>query len=149
MSPPTITLSTPSLPHTSQVAHPHSLTGRVLSLLISLRHIIGAGIKGEARLHTLTPSHPHTLTPSHPPILPSCRLPPSAEAQLQMMYRRSVHTSTDPFKRALHCVLARCALQDNHTEVCAKTDDYMWLKVGPEGVWHWGCGSRWAEVGGA
>ena len=51
-----------------------------------------------------------------------------------MAYHRSVHLSQDPFKRAVHCLLARCALQDNHPDVCSKTDDYMWLKVGPVGV---------------
>ncbi len=60
---------------------------------------------------------------------PPTRLSPSSEAKLQVHYRRSVHTTTDPYKRAVHCLLARCCIGDNHPEVATKTDDYMWLKV--------------------
>lgn len=58
------------------------------------------------------------------------RLSPSSEARLQLGYKRSVRSSSDPFKRAVYCLLARCDVSDNHPEVCLKTDDYMWLKVG-------------------
>ncbi len=40
-----------------------------------------------------------------------------------------MRTSTDPYKRAVHCLLARCDVSDNHPEVATKTDDYMWFKV--------------------
>ncbi len=62
------------------------------------------------------------------PIQP-LRLNPSSEAKLQVHYKRSVHSTTDPYKRAVHCLLARCCVSDNHSEVVTKTDDYMWLKV--------------------
>ncbi len=43
--------------------------------------------------------------------------------------------SSDPFKRAVYCVLAGCDVRHlDHTEVCCKTDDYMWLKVCERGV---------------
>lgn len=57
------------------------------------------------------------------------RLSPSSEARLQLNYKRTVRSSTDPFKRAVYCLLARCDVADNHPDVCSKTDDYMWLKL--------------------
>ena len=64
-----------------------------------------------------------------PSLLPPSRLSPSSEARLQLGYKRSVRSSSDPFKRAVYCLLARCDVSDNHPQVCLKTDDYMWLKV--------------------
>ena len=64
-----------------------------------------------------------------PSLLPPPRLSPSSEARLQLGYKRSVRSSSDPFKRAVYCLLARCDVSDNHPQVCLKTDDYMWLKV--------------------
>ena len=58
-----------------------------------------------------------------------CRLPPSSESKLQLLYKRSVRSSSNPFKRAVYCLLARCEVADNHPDVCSKTEDYMWLKV--------------------
>ena len=57
------------------------------------------------------------------------RLPPSSESKLQLLYKRSVRSCSDPFKKAVYCLLARCEIMDNHPEVCVKTEDYMWLKV--------------------
>ena len=57
------------------------------------------------------------------------RLSPSSEAKLQMVYRRSVRASTDPYKKAVYCLLARCDFTDNHPDVVQKTDDYIWMKV--------------------
>ena len=58
------------------------------------------------------------------------RLPPSSESRLQLLYKRNVRTSTDPYKRAVYCLLARCDINDNQSHVLIKTEDYMWLKVG-------------------
>ena len=60
---------------------------------------------------------------------PSLRLSPSSEARLRLLYKRSVQSSTDPYKRAVHCLVGRCEVADSHTDVCTKTEDYMWLKV--------------------
>ena len=57
------------------------------------------------------------------------RLSPDAEARVQLEYRRNVRSSTDPFKRAVYCLLGRCDNNENHSQVIAKTEDYMWLKV--------------------
>ena len=64
---------------------------------------------------------------AHPP--PPPRLSPSSEARLQLLYKRSVRSSTDPYKRAVHCLVGRCEVADCHASVCSKTEDYMWLKV--------------------
>ena len=57
------------------------------------------------------------------------RLSPTSEERLKLQYKGSVRSSNDPYKRAIYCLLARCEVNDNHSEVCVKTDDYMWLKV--------------------
>ena len=57
------------------------------------------------------------------------RLSPTSEERLKLQYKGSVRSSHDPYKRAVYCLLARCEVNDNHSEVCVKTDDYMWLKV--------------------
>ena len=57
------------------------------------------------------------------------RLSPSSEERLKLTYKGSVRSNHDPYMRAVHCLLARCDVSDNHPEVCVKTDDYMWLKV--------------------
>ena len=71
------------------------------------------------------------------------RLPPTSETKLQLIYKRSVRNSTDPFKKAVHCLLARCEVHEDHREVCSKTEDYMWLKVGGK-VWTGGM-NMWSE----
>ena len=70
-----------------------------------------------------------TLAPLTFPLSPSHRLSPSSEARLRLLYKRSVQNSTDPFKRAVYCLVGRCEVADSHTDVCTKTEDYMWLKV--------------------
>ena len=57
------------------------------------------------------------------------QLSPATLMRLQTTYKRSIHTSKDPFKKAVYCVVGRCSVQDNHREVVVKTEDYMWLKV--------------------
>ncbi|XP_071479796.1 nuclear pore complex protein Nup93-like [Diadema antillarum] len=57
------------------------------------------------------------------------RLSPSTETKLRLHYRRAVRSSTDPFKRAVYCLLGRCDTVDNHSEVAEKTEDYLWLKL--------------------
>lgn len=82
-------------------------------------------------LASFTDSPPPSLSPSPTSFpLPPPRLSPSSEARLQLLYKRSVRSSTDPFKRATYCVVGRCEVADNHSDICSKTEDYMWLKVG-------------------
>ncbi|XP_064640294.1 nuclear pore complex protein Nup93-like [Lineus longissimus] len=57
------------------------------------------------------------------------RLSPENETKIKLQYRRSVRNSTDPYKRALYCLIGCCDPQDNHSEVADKTDDYLWIKL--------------------
>uniref|UniRef100_A0A8C5Q147 Nuclear pore complex protein Nup93 n=1 Tax=Leptobrachium leishanense TaxID=445787 RepID=A0A8C5Q147_9ANUR len=57
------------------------------------------------------------------------RLSPDCENKLRLHYRRAVRASTDPYKRAVYCIIGRCDVTDNHGDVADKTDDYLWLKL--------------------
>ncbi|XP_045581798.1 nuclear pore complex protein Nup93 isoform X2 [Procambarus clarkii] len=59
----------------------------------------------------------------------SGRLPPDLEKKLRMSYKRAVKNSSDPFKRAVYCVLSRCDPHEDHNDIAATTDDYLWLKL--------------------
>lgn len=57
------------------------------------------------------------------------RLSPTSENTLKQLYNKTVRNSTDPYKKAVYCVLGRCELNNTHYQVLVKTEDYMWLKV--------------------
>jgi len=57
------------------------------------------------------------------------RLSPQTESIVRIQYRRSVRQSSDPFKRAVYCVLAACEPQEEHSEIATSLDDYLWLKL--------------------
>ncbi|XP_064414648.1 nuclear pore complex protein Nup93 isoform X2 [Latimeria chalumnae] len=57
------------------------------------------------------------------------RLSPTTENKLRVYYRRAVRNSTDPYKRAVYCLIGRCDVTDNHSDVADKTEDYLWLKL--------------------
>ncbi|XP_042209657.1 nuclear pore complex protein Nup93-like [Homarus americanus] len=59
----------------------------------------------------------------------SGRLLPDMEKKLRMSYKRAVKNSPDPFKRAVYCVLSRCDPHEDHGDIAATTDDYLWLKL--------------------
>lgn len=58
------------------------------------------------------------------------RLSPATENKLRLHYRRALRNNTDPYKRAVYCIIGRCDVADNQSEVADKTEDYLWLKVG-------------------
>ena len=60
---------------------------------------------------------------------PDCRLHPNNEAKLRLQYKRSIRTSSDPFKRILFCIIGQCDNTESHPEVIKKTEDYLWLKL--------------------
>ena len=60
---------------------------------------------------------------------PDHRLSPQTEGAVRLQYRRSVRQSTDPYKRAVYCVVAACDPQEEHPEVATSLDDYLWLKL--------------------
>ena len=54
---------------------------------------------------------------------------PHAENVVRINYKRSLRSTTDPYKRAVFCVLAACDPNDEHSEVATSLEDYIWLKV--------------------
>jgi len=60
---------------------------------------------------------------------PSSRLSPGTEAALRLEYKRSVRQSSDPYKRAVYCVLGACEPLAEHPEVATSLDDYLWVKL--------------------
>lgn len=59
----------------------------------------------------------------------SVRLSAATENKLRLHYRRALRNNTDPYKRAVYCIIGRCDITDNQSEVADKTEDYLWLKV--------------------
>ncbi|XP_070254010.1 nuclear pore complex protein Nup93 isoform X2 [Myotis yumanensis] len=57
------------------------------------------------------------------------RLSPPTENKLRLHYRRALRNNTDPYKRAVYCIIGRCDVTDNQSEVADKTEDYLWLKL--------------------
>uniref|UniRef100_W5MME6 Nuclear pore complex protein Nup93 n=1 Tax=Lepisosteus oculatus TaxID=7918 RepID=W5MME6_LEPOC len=60
---------------------------------------------------------------------PDRRLAPATENKLRLHYRRILRNSTDPYKRAVYCLIGKCDIADSHGEVADKTEDYLWLKL--------------------
>ena len=60
---------------------------------------------------------------------PGGRISPHSENLVRLSYRRAVRSSTDPFKRAVHCVLGACDPSDEHGEVATSIEDYLWIKL--------------------
>lgn len=56
--------------------------------------------------------------------------PQLGEQKLRLHYRRALRNNTDPYKRAVYCIIGRCDVTDNQGEVADKTEDYLWLKAG-------------------
>ena len=54
---------------------------------------------------------------------------PHAEAAVRLAYRRSVRAASDPYRRAVHCVLGACDPLEEHSEVASSLDDYLWIKL--------------------
>uniref|UniRef100_A0A2K6V4G5 Nuclear pore complex protein Nup93 n=1 Tax=Saimiri boliviensis boliviensis TaxID=39432 RepID=A0A2K6V4G5_SAIBB len=57
------------------------------------------------------------------------RVSPATENKLWLHYRRALRDNTDPYKRAVYCIIGRCDVTDNQSEVADKTEDYLWLKL--------------------
>ena len=57
------------------------------------------------------------------------RLSPQTEGLVKLQYRRLVRQSSDPYKRAVYCVVGACDPAEEHPEVATSLDDYLWLKL--------------------
>uniref|UniRef100_S4RD68 Nuclear pore complex protein Nup93 n=1 Tax=Petromyzon marinus TaxID=7757 RepID=S4RD68_PETMA len=56
-------------------------------------------------------------------------LSPTSANRLRTHYRRAVRNGTDPYKRAVHCLIGRCDVTDFHGDVAEKTEDFLWLRL--------------------
>ncbi|EPY77110.1 nuclear pore complex protein Nup93 [Camelus ferus] len=45
------------------------------------------------------------------------RLSPATENKLRLHYRRALRNNTDPYKRAVYCIIGRCDVTDNQSEL--------------------------------
>ena len=45
------------------------------------------------------------------------RLSPQTESLVKIQYRRNVRQSSDPYKRAVYCIMAACDSQEEHGEI--------------------------------
>ncbi|KAL1124172.1 hypothetical protein AAG570_001942 [Ranatra chinensis] len=60
---------------------------------------------------------------------PNRKLSMRMELQARSTYRRIVRSSTDPYKRAVYCVLGACDIHDDHRDIAVTADDYLWIKL--------------------
>ncbi|XP_060553313.1 nuclear pore complex protein Nup93-like [Ruditapes philippinarum] len=57
------------------------------------------------------------------------RLSPSSETKIRLQYRRVVKQCSDPYKRAVFCIIGQCDYMEDHGELGEKIDDYLWFKL--------------------
>lgn len=60
---------------------------------------------------------------------PDHKLGPGNDSKIKLQYRRVVKNCSDPYKRAVYCVIGRCDWTEDHTEILDKIDDYLWMKL--------------------
>lgn len=51
------------------------------------------------------------------------------ELQIRMLYKRQVRNATDPYKRAVYCLIGCCDAAEHHPEVAKSSDDFLWIKL--------------------
>ncbi|XP_063705344.1 nuclear pore complex protein Nup93-1-like [Culicoides brevitarsis] len=51
------------------------------------------------------------------------------ENQIKMIYKRQIRNSTDAYKRIVYCILGRCDINENHSEVAKTSDDFLWIQL--------------------
>ncbi|XP_068621036.1 nuclear pore complex protein Nup93-like [Battus philenor] len=60
---------------------------------------------------------------------PEKALSDKLQTAINFQYRIQVRNSTDPYKRAVYCIIGSCDVSDEHSEVARTADDYLWLKL--------------------
>uniref|UniRef100_S4PXX0 Nuclear pore protein n=1 Tax=Pararge aegeria TaxID=116150 RepID=S4PXX0_9NEOP len=60
---------------------------------------------------------------------PEKALSDKLQTEINLKYRLQIRHSTDPYKRAVYCVVGCCDVSDEHSEVARTADDYLWLKL--------------------
>lgn len=83
-------------------------------------------IKWHVSIRILLLAHPPTQ--HHHIHVATCPGPVRSVSRLS--YKRSIRsTATDPFKRAVYCLLGSCDASDEHSDVATSLDDYLWIKL--------------------
>ncbi|KRZ75270.1 putative phospholipid-transporting ATPase IA [Trichinella papuae] len=51
------------------------------------------------------------------------------EMKMRLMYQQSVNQSKDEYKRAVFCAMALCDQNNDHSFVCTRFEDWLWMKL--------------------
>lgn len=60
---------------------------------------------------------------------PDQRINPKLEAQIKLEYKRLIRNGTDPYKKAVYCVIGCCDIQEQHPQVAKTSDDFLWIQL--------------------
>lgn len=60
---------------------------------------------------------------------PSQKINAKLEVQLKMQYKRQIKNATDPYKKAVYCIIACCDNNEQHPEVAKTSDDFLWIQL--------------------
>ncbi len=57
------------------------------------------------------------------------RLSPGTESLVKIQYRRNVRQSSDPYKRAVYCIMAACDSQEEHGEIATSLGELYMVRI--------------------
>ncbi|XP_050082898.1 nuclear pore complex protein Nup93-1-like [Anopheles aquasalis] len=60
---------------------------------------------------------------------PAQKLNPRLELQIRMQYKRQIRNATDPYKRAVYCIVGCCDIQEPHADIAKTSDDFLWIQL--------------------
>ncbi|XP_053681356.1 nuclear pore complex protein Nup93-1-like [Anopheles nili] len=60
---------------------------------------------------------------------PEQKINPRLELQIRMQYKRQIRNATDPYKRAVYCIVGCCDIQEPHADIAKTTDDFLWIQL--------------------
>lgn len=60
---------------------------------------------------------------------PDQRIDQRLEMQLKMLYKRQIRNASDPYKRAVYCIIGCCDVHEQHPEVVKTSDDFLWIQL--------------------
>uniref|UniRef100_A0A1B0G339 Nuclear pore protein n=1 Tax=Glossina morsitans morsitans TaxID=37546 RepID=A0A1B0G339_GLOMM len=60
---------------------------------------------------------------------PEQKINSKLEGQVKLHYCNKIKNSTDPYKKAVYCIIVGCDINDQHLEVAKTTDDFLWIQL--------------------
>lgn len=60
---------------------------------------------------------------------PDQKISSKLDLQIKMQYKRQIRNSTDPYKRAVYCIIGRCDKTEQHAEIAKSSDDFLWIQL--------------------